>query len=252
MNTDILKVFRYYQDKNEFIKQLSLDSFGWSFIAKILLMISALLFSYGFFMGIYHELLQALSAGIKLSVLFVLSVLICFPTFYIIQIIIGSRIKLLNLVAIILSGALLSSWILTAFIPIVIFFMITGGNYYFMQLLHIAIMGFASFFGMKLIVEALKYNCENENIYPRTGVTIFRVSIVIFLFVSIQLGWNLRPFMSKKTETFKVFRQYEGNFYTAVLYSFDKIINPQREVNIEHHSPSIKDTFIKDTLNKKD
>src|SRR3989339_500639 len=114
MKTNIFKVFQYYRDKSEFIKQLSGDEFDWKFVA---------------------------------------------------------------------------------FIPIVIFFMITGGNYYFLQLLHIAIMAFASIFGMKLIIEALKYNCENEDIYPKTGVTIFRIWIVIFLFVSIQLGWNLRPFI---------------------------------------------------------
>ncbi|MBM2814887.1 MAG: hypothetical protein HW421_1649 [Ignavibacteria bacterium] len=237
MKTNIFKVFSYYRDKNEFIKQLSRDDFGWKFIANISLMIIALLFIDGFVIGIYHSLIQSVSAGIKLFILFLLSLIICFPTFYVIQIIIGSRIKLINLIAIILSGALLSSWILVAFIPIVIFFMITGGNYYFMQLLHIAIMGFASFFGMKLIVEALKFNCENEDIYPKTGVTIFRFWIVIFLFVSIQLGWNLRPFMSKQTEPFQIFRQYEGNFYTAILYSFDKIINPQKEQKQENHTP---------------
>ncbi|MFH1052471.1 MAG: hypothetical protein V1779_16250 [bacterium] len=234
MKTNILKVFSYYRDKNEFIKQVSQDDFGWNFILKFCLMIFLLLFAYGFVLGIYHGPFQAISAGIKLFVLFLLSILICFPTFYVIQIIIGSRIKLINLVAIIFSGALLSSWILVAFIPIVIFFMLTGGDYYFLQLLHIAVMAFASFFGMRLIVEALKYNCENEEIYPKTGVTIFRIWIVIFLFVSIQLGWNLRPFMSKKTETFQVFRDYEGNFYAAIMYSLDKIIHPQqhkKEIN---------------------
>lgn len=250
MNTSIFKVFRYYQDKNEFIKQLSLDNFGWKFILKMSLMIISLLFVYGCFLGIYHGLYQSVSAGIKLFVLFLLSLIICFPTFYVIQIIIGSRIKLINLVAMILSGSLLSCWILVAFIPIVVFFMITGGNYYFMQLLHIVVMAFASYFGMKLIVEALKYSCETENIYPRTGVTIFRLSVVIFLFVSIQLGWNLRPFMSKKTESFQLFRQYEGNFYTAILYSFDKIINPQRESKSDSTTQS-KIKYFKDRENFK-
>jgi len=91
-------------------------------------------------------------------------------------------------------------------------------------------MGFSSFFGMRLVLEALKFNCESENIYPKTGVTIFRIWIVIFLFVSIQLGWNLRPFLGDKNSSFKVFREYEGNFYAALMYSFDKITNPQEEI----------------------
>lgn len=248
MKTSIFKVFHYYRDKSEFIKQLSGDDFNWKLVANFCLNIVILLFIYGIVMGIYHGLNQSISAGIKLFSLFILSLLICFPTFYVIQIIIGSRIKLLNLTAIILSGALLSSWIIVAFIPIVIFFMLTGDNYYFLQLLHIAIMAFASFFGMKLIIEALKYNCENENIYPKTGVTIFRVWIVIFLFVSIQLGWNLRPFMSKHTEKFQVFRQYEGNFYTAIMYSFDKIVNPQKDENKKETNPIYSDSLNIDKL----
>ncbi|MGA2297648.1 MAG: hypothetical protein ABSG15_08885 [FCB group bacterium] len=248
MKTNIFKVFHYYRDKSEFIKQLSGDDFNWYSVVNFCLNILALLFIYGFVIGSYHGFDQSIAAGIKLFVLFILSIAICFPTFYVIQIIVGSRIKLMNLIAIILSGALLSSWILVAFIPIVIFFMITGGNYYFLQLLHIAIMAFASFFGMKLIIEALKYNCENENIYPKTGVTIFRLWVVIFLFVSIQLGWNLRPFMSQKTETFQIFRNYEGNFYTAILYSFDKIINPQQEIKKENKKEKLL-PFKIDSLN---
>ncbi|MFC2131845.1 hypothetical protein ACFLSQ_10460, partial [Bacteroidota bacterium] len=227
---NLFQVFRFYKNKNEYIKQLSREDSSWELIIQFCLLIVFLLFVYGVVIGSYHGFSQAISAGIKLFVLFLLSIIICFPTFYVIQTIIGSRIKLKNLISIIMSGALLASWILVAFIPIVIFFMLTGDNYYFLQLLHIAIMGFSSFFGMRLVLEALKFNCESENIYPKTGVTIFRIWIFIFLFVSIQLGWNLRPFLGDKNASFQVFREYEGNFYAALMYSFDKITNPQKEI----------------------
>lgn len=243
MKSNIFKVFSYYREKNDFISHISSDEISWKYNVNLSSVIFVLLLAYGIVIGSYHSGLQSLSAGIKLFLLFALSIIICFPTFYVIQIIIGSRIKLINLVTIILHGALLSSWILVAFIPIVIFFMITGGDYYFMQLLHIGIMAFSGIFGMKLIVEALKYNCETVNIYPKTGVVIFRFWVLIFMFVSIQLGWNLRPFMSKKTESFQITRQYEGNFYTAILFSLDKLVNPQKDSKIEHHSPNIKSTF---------
>ena len=181
MKTNLFQVFHFYKNKNDYIQQLSKEDFSWILILKFCLLIIFLLFVYGAVLGSYHSIYQSISAGIKLCVLFILSIIICFPTFYVIQTIIGSRIKLKNFVSIIISGALLSSWILVAFIPIVVFFMLTGDNYYFLQLLHITIMGFSSFFGMKMILEALKYNCENENIYPKTGVTIFRIWILICL-----------------------------------------------------------------------
>jgi hypothetical protein len=90
-------------------------------------------------------------------------------------------------------------------------------------LLHIAIFCFSGFFGIKLIIDALKYACEKENIYPKTGVTVFSVWVVILAFVGIQLAWNLRPFLGDRGEEFKLFRKYEGNFYTAVIYSIKQL-----------------------------
>ncbi|HZX63515.1 MAG TPA: hypothetical protein VFE66_09905, partial [Bacteroidales bacterium] len=45
-------------------------------------------------------------------------------------------------------------------------------------------------------------------------------------FVGIQLAWNLRPFLCEKHEEFKIFRKYEGNFYTAIIYSVEQLVSP--------------------------
>jgi len=50
----------------------------------------------------------------------------------------------------------------------------------------------------------------------------------------MQLSWNLRPFLSDKNEEFKLFRQYEGNFYTAIVYSVEQLLN-------KTSTPEIKD-----------
>jgi hypothetical protein len=96
----------------------------------------------------------------------------------------------------------------------------------------VAIFIFAGVFGMRLMVDALKYACENKSIYPQIGVSVFRIWIIILAFVGIQLAWNLRPFLCEKQEEFKLFRKYEGNFYTAIVYSFEQIISskqPQKQ-----------------------
>ncbi|MBN2807851.1 MAG: hypothetical protein JXR22_14435 [Prolixibacteraceae bacterium] len=77
---------------------------------------------------------------------------------------------------------------------------------------------------MRMMIEALKFACEKENIYPNIGVTVFRIWIIILAFVGIQLAWNLRPFLCNKDEEFKLFRKYEGNFYTAVVYSVQQLV----------------------------
>ena len=76
---------------------------------------------------------------------------------------------------------------------------------------------------MRLMIEALKFACEKKDIYPKIGVTVFRIWIIILAFVGIQLAWNLRPFLCNKNEEFKLFRKYEGNFYTAIIYSVQQL-----------------------------
>lgn len=180
-------------------------------------------FLYGLVMGGYHSLIQALVAGVKIMVLFIATLVICFPSFYIIQQVLGSRMSFNQMMVIILSGFILSFSITLSFSPIIVFFLVTGNNYHFLQLLHVSVFIFSGVFGIRLIIEALKYACEIKNIYPQIGVTVFRIWIVIFVFVGIQLAWNLRPFLGDKKEKFVLFRKYEGNFYTAIIYSFNQL-----------------------------
>jgi hypothetical protein len=77
------------------------------------------------------------------------------------------------------------------------------------------------------MVEALKFACEKKDIYPQIGVTVFRIWIIILAFAGIQIAWNLRPFLCNKTEDFKLFRKYEGNFYTAIVYSVQQLVKKE-------------------------
>ena len=152
-------------------------------------------FLYGIVMGSFHSFLQSIVAGVKIIALFLSTVIICFPSFFIIHQVLCSKISVRQMIIIVLSGLVLTSTIAISFAPIVIVFQITGGNYHFLQLLHVAIFIFAGIFGMRLMVDALKYACENKYIYPKIGVVVFRIWIIILAFVGIQLAWNLRPFL---------------------------------------------------------
>lgn len=82
---------------------------------------------------------------------------------------------------------------------------------------------------MKTIIGGLKYSCEKKNIYPKMGLNIFKIWIVIFAFVSAQLAWNLRPFVGSKDLPFELFRVKEGNFYLAVMQSLADMFDPEDE-----------------------
>ena len=82
---------------------------------------------------------------------------------------------------------------------------------------------------MRTIIQGLKYSCEKKNIYPKLGLTIFKIWIVIFSFVSLQLAWNLRPFVGSKNLPTELFREKEGNFYLTVFQSLGDLLKDTNE-----------------------
>ncbi|MBN2350740.1 MAG: hypothetical protein JXJ22_18020 [Bacteroidales bacterium] len=220
----IKEVFRIFQNTESYFSERNTLQSN-KLIFNQLLIICSFTFIYGIVMGSYHSFMQSIAAGLKVIVLFLGTLLICFPSFFVIQQVLGSKMSLRQMIIIVLSGFVLTSAIALSFSPIIIFFQITGGNYHFLQLLHVIIFLFSGIFGMKLMIDALKIACEKKSIYPQIGVTVFRIWIIILAFVGIQLSWNLRPFLCNKNEDFKLFRKYEGNFYTAIVYSVDQILS---------------------------
>ncbi|NUN09058.1 MAG: hypothetical protein HUU54_07775 [Ignavibacteriaceae bacterium] len=249
MKTKELFSFRFFpslQNRDEYFEQLLSEEKPLSKSLNLGFFLLIFAFAYGAAMGSYHSFEQALSAALKVPVLFALSIIICIPALFIIQYILGSRLKPVQMLNIILSGFVLITAIMVSFIPIVILFLLTGGDYYFLQLLHIAIFILSGIFGMKHIIDALRYTCENKGIYPKTGVEVAKFWVVILGLVGIQLAWNLRPFTGDYGKPFALFREYEGNFYSAIIYSFNKLLEdgdtPKKSFN--YPQPIKKDSVF--------
>jgi hypothetical protein len=221
-----LDFFRDFQDKETFFEKLTSDEHTFDKIVNQYLLLNICLFLYGVVMGSYNGFLQAISSGIKLPLLFSLALLVCFPAFFIIQHVLGSRLGFWQMFKVILSGFVMIALVMVSFSPIVIFFLITGDNYSFLKLLHVAIFGLSGLFGMKTILDALRFSCEKKNVYPKVGVVVFRFWIVILAFVGMQLAWNLRPFIGNREQQFELFRKREGNFYLSVIRSAGNLVNP--------------------------
>ena len=192
-------------------------------IARSLATLLALCAFYGASAGAYAGPVQALSAAIKLPVLFLGTLAICFPGFFVIQVLVGSRLRLAQVLALVTGALALSAIVLAAIVPVTLFFLLTGANYYFLELLHVAIVLGSGLVGMYALHEGLAFACEKRGVYPRNAMTIMQVWAVLFAFVGVQMAWNLRPFVGDRGEPFKVFRHYEGNFYTGVVYSLQRL-----------------------------
>lgn len=178
---------------------------------------------FGAVAGAYSGPLQAVSAAIKLPFLFFATFAVCFPAFYVVQVLVGSRLRLLQVVVMVLTALALASILLAAFVPITAFFLVTGANYYFQHLLNIVLAGLAGLFGMYALHQGLTLVCEKRGVYPKKALTIMRVWALLFAFVGIQLAWNLRPFLGDRNQPFRVLGRYEGNFYAAVIYAVNRL-----------------------------
>jgi hypothetical protein len=201
---------------------------------------------YGGIMGSYHGALQAAATAIKVPFLLTITLLVCFPALFMIQVMLGSKLGLQQLLSVILVGLAFMTAVMLSFVPIVVVFLLTGGSYYFLHLLHISIVVFAGVFGTKLVVDALKFSCEKKSVYPELGVTIFRIWIVVAAFVGIQIAWNLQPFMGDFGKPFKLIRPHEGNFYTAVIYAVRQLGGPTTTPSLEAAAPAaVLDTMLK-------
>jgi len=192
-------------------------------LANALVTLVTLCALYGAAAGAYAGPAQALSAAIKLPVLFLGTLAICFPGFFVIQVLVGSRLRLPQVLALVLGALSLSAILLAVAVPVSVFFLFTGANYYFLTLLHVLIVLGAGLVGMAVLHEGLAFACEKRGVYPRKAMTIMKVWAVLFAFVGIQMAWNLQPFVGDRGQPFQLFRHNEGNFYTAIIYSLQKL-----------------------------
>ena len=203
---------------------------------------------YGLAAGAWAGPLQAISAAVKLPLLVLATLVICFPAFYVVQILVGTRLRLLQVLVLVLAALSLTAILQAAFVPVAVFFLITGANYYFLQLLHVLVVLVAGLFGMYALHEGLSVVCEQRGVYPRKALTIMRAWAVLFAFVGIQMAWNLRPFLGDRGEPFRVFREYEGNFYAAVVFSVNKLLRGEDQVDEPNEETDQQPSVLKDIL----
>jgi len=83
---------------------------------------------------------------------------------------------------------------------------------------------------MKIVLDALTVIFEGKGIYPKIGLTVFKIWVVIFAFVGMQLSWNMRPFLGSKGMPFQLFRtETQGNFYSTVFSAFGTLLSGDQE-----------------------
>jgi hypothetical protein len=179
---------------------------------------------YGAVMGSTHSLWQTLSSAVKLSLLFLSTLVVCSPTLYFFNLIFGSNQSLSQNFCLILTAITVTAVLLLSFAPILLFFLLTTSNYQFFKLLNVAIFAVSGVVGVLFLSQGMRIvSTAGEEGAGARGM-VLRLWILVYAFVGSQMAWTLRPFIGAPSMQFELFRQLGGNFYANIFASIGEIL----------------------------
>lgn len=195
-------------------------------------------------------MLQTVAAMGKVPLLFGATLVVTFPSLYVLNALVGSRLTLGSVWRLLVSSMAVMMAVLASLGPIIAFFSLSTTNYPFMLLLNVVVFALSGFLGLKFLLHTLHrltvvlYDNtlidleEDESVNPTDGALdkvsphamarnvrqIFGFWVVVFGLVGMQMSWVLRPFISSPDKPFILFSPRESNFYAAVLDTVAKLL----------------------------
>lgn len=225
--------------------QLRVPIFGLAVVIDVLGLI------YGACMGVFSltgsgskAAMQIPASMLKVPALFLLTLIITFPSLYVFNALMGSRLRFLATLRLLIAAMAVMLAILASIGPIVAFFSISTTSYSFMVLLNVIVFGVAGILGLSFLLQTLhrismaQENSpapiqvqahENAEEVTRSVIdrldsreirppikAVFRIWLVVFALVGSQMGWVLRPFIGAPGKPFTWLRPVESNFFEAI------------------------------------
>jgi hypothetical protein len=118
--------------------------------------------TYGLCMGAFAlfkeggpNLAQIAASAIKVPLLFFLTLLVTFPSLYVFNALVGSRLSLGTVLRLLIAGMAVMAALLASFGPIVAFFSASSTSYPFMQLLNVIVFTVAGILGLRYLLTTL-------------------------------------------------------------------------------------------------
>jgi hypothetical protein len=111
---------------------------------------------YGAVLGSFHSALMALTAAVKLPLLFLVTLAICLPTLYLFNLVFGARLSIRQSLALVMVALTVTSMLALAFAPISLFFLITAPDYNFFKLLNVAILALSALVGLRFLTGGMR------------------------------------------------------------------------------------------------
>ena len=191
--------------------------------------------TYGVCMGVFPLLkagrgggLQMVATTLKVPLLFLLTLAVTFPSLYVFSALAGSRLGARGTLRLIVVAITVNLAVMAGFGPVTAFFASCTRSYPFIKLLNVLLFAIGGAIGLAFLwrtLAALLREGEKRPIEAATGGPsagdparrIFRVWIVLYGIVGMQMGWVLRPFIGAPHRRFEWFRERESHFFADVL-----------------------------------
>ncbi len=187
---------------------------GKGIFACMLIINITCLIAYGLIVGSFSGGMQWYMSPLKIVAGMALTILFCFPSFYIFNCLGGVDMKPWTAFLLLLSSVSVFSILLVGFAPVAWVFSQSTATVFFIGFFHIAFWLVSTVFGMRVILRAAEaFKCKNMS-YP-----IFW--IVIFAITSLQMMTALRPLVGKSENILpkeKMFFLYHwGNLFSQTI-----------------------------------
>lgn len=125
-------------------------------------------FEYVQFQGDYRQLV---ASTLKTPALFFLTLVVTFPSLYVFNALVGSRLQFGSVLRLLLAALGVNLAVLASFGPIVAFFSLSTNSYGFMVLLNVAMFAVAGLLGLMFLMQTLNRLQHSQNATDRSGTT---------------------------------------------------------------------------------
>ena len=211
---------------------------------------------YGVFMGLYGVLrpehasvAQLLATMVKVPLLFLLTLVVTFPSLYVFSALAGSRLRFPDTLKLLLAAVAVNLALLASLGPVTGFFTLSTTSYAFMVVLNVLIFALAGLVAVAFLLRMLnvvfapaprerppepaetktstepgQLRAQRASPPARPHLRIFVVWSMIYGVIGAQMGWILRPFIGTPEQPFTLFRQRESNFFEAFFEALGRLL----------------------------
>ena len=213
---------------------------------------------YGLSMGLYAvfgrvpaEYAQLLASALKVPALFLLTLVVVFPSLYTFTALLDVRLDLPSALRLVVAAVTVTLAVLASFAPVTAFFTLSAAGYPFMKVLNVFLFAVAGLIGLGFLARALgrweaaQAPLAREEAAERNQTALhwsadagrlrrtasrsglFMVWMLLYAFVGAQMAWLLRPLIGDPAQPFAVFCERGGNAFADFFNALGKLLGVQ-------------------------